>query len=111
MSIKLCSDGRVLIHCFAGCDIEAICDSLGLRISDLMPESINIHRAAAAARNRMPARDALIAIDHEALVVAIIAADVGADQEVDAATWDRLAQSVARISAARDACCPARHRR
>lgn len=31
-------DGRVLVHCFVGCSADAICSSLGLRLSDLMPE-------------------------------------------------------------------------
>ena len=38
LSIKL-ADDRILIHCFAGCDVSSIVASLGLELSDLMPES------------------------------------------------------------------------
>jgi len=38
LAIKL-ADDRILIHCFAGCDVSAIVDALELELSDLMPES------------------------------------------------------------------------
>jgi len=38
LSIKL-ADDRILIYCFAGCDVSSIVGGLGLELSDLMPES------------------------------------------------------------------------
>ena len=38
LAIKL-ADDRILIHCFAGCDVSAIVSALGIELSDLMPES------------------------------------------------------------------------
>ena len=38
LAIKL-ADDRILIHCFAGCDVSSIVSALGLELSDLMPES------------------------------------------------------------------------
>ena len=38
LAIKL-ADDRILIHCFSGCDVSAIVSTLGLNLSDLMPES------------------------------------------------------------------------
>jgi len=38
LAIKL-ADDQILIHCFAGCDVSSIVNSLGLELSDLMPES------------------------------------------------------------------------
>jgi hypothetical protein len=38
LAIKL-ADDRILIHCFAGCDVSAIVSAFGLELSDLMPES------------------------------------------------------------------------
>jgi len=32
------SDGRVLVHCFAGCSVESICEALQIRVSDLFIE-------------------------------------------------------------------------
>lgn len=30
-------NGRVLVHCFAGCTVEEICRALHLRVADLFP--------------------------------------------------------------------------
>ena len=38
LSITLKPDGKVLMHCFAGCTVEEICAAVGLKLSDLMPE-------------------------------------------------------------------------
>lgn len=32
-------DGKILLHCFAGCEAEAICEALGVQISDLFSKS------------------------------------------------------------------------
>jgi hypothetical protein len=37
------SNGRLLLHCFAGCSIEAICEALEIRLSDLFNESRPSH--------------------------------------------------------------------
>ena len=38
LSIKEGSDGHILIHCFAGCSPEEVLASVGMQMSDLMPE-------------------------------------------------------------------------
>ena len=37
LSIGVGSDGRILLHCFAGCSIEDICSALGIEVRDLFP--------------------------------------------------------------------------
>jgi hypothetical protein len=37
LSISSGSDGRVLVKCFAGCDVDAICAALGIEVKDLFP--------------------------------------------------------------------------
>ena len=39
LSIDELSDGRVLLHCWAGCDTESIVSAIGLTMSDLFPQS------------------------------------------------------------------------
>jgi hypothetical protein len=39
VSIREGQDGRTLIHCFAGCSVESICDALRIRVSDLFTRS------------------------------------------------------------------------
>ncbi|WP_166819883.1 DUF3987 domain-containing protein [Thalassoroseus pseudoceratinae] len=39
LSIGTGDDGRVLLKCFAGCKVDAICDAVGLTVNDLMPRA------------------------------------------------------------------------
>lgn len=39
LSVREGSDGRALLHCFAGCEIAAVLQALGLTFSDLFPTS------------------------------------------------------------------------
>lgn len=41
LSVSEGRDGRVLVHCHAGCAPEAICQAIGLTLADLMPASDN----------------------------------------------------------------------
>lgn len=42
LSVKELNDGRILLHCFAGCDIHSIVSSIGFELSDLYPDSHKI---------------------------------------------------------------------
>jgi len=39
LAIKLTEDGKILIHCFAGCEVNDIVSSIGLTLADLMPDN------------------------------------------------------------------------
>lgn len=41
LSISEAADGKILVHCFSGCETQEICASLGIKISDLFPQRIN----------------------------------------------------------------------
>ena len=47
MSVKVGTDGRILVHDFAGCSAEAIVGALGLKMADLMPPKVGGAGAAA----------------------------------------------------------------
>jgi hypothetical protein len=36
-------DGRILIHCFGGCDTSEVLSAIGLEMTDLFPERLNHH--------------------------------------------------------------------
>jgi len=38
LSFREGSDGRVLLHCFSGCETRAVLRALGLEFSDLFPD-------------------------------------------------------------------------
>jgi len=41
LSISEGNDGRVLLHCFAGCTLNEIVDAMGIKISDLFPDGVS----------------------------------------------------------------------
>jgi hypothetical protein len=108
LSLRECNDGRVLVHCFAGCETEDVLAAVSLSFSDVMPERIEMKHSFPPLRQTIPARDALILLDHEVLVVAIIGADILEHRQVDEETWSRLGQAVNRINETRALCIPAR---
>ncbi len=65
-------DGRTLIHCFAGCTIENLCDALKIKVSDLFsgpgtmqpkPRAVReAEKAIAAFRNRLTPRERVVPV-------------------------------------------------
>ncbi len=110
LAIRDCDDGRILLHCFAGCETEDVLSAVGLTFSDVMPERIGSKQSYKPLNTPIPARDALATLDHEAMVTAIIAADILEYKQVDQDTWDRLGVAVQRINSTRAMCAPARFR-
>ena len=39
LAIKETDDGKILLHCFAGCSVHEIVESMGLTLADLMPDN------------------------------------------------------------------------
>jgi len=77
LSIREGEDGRILIHCFAGCGAIEILEALGLDWPDLFPKRLDIYPERKRTRRRqvppIPARDALELLDQECLVVEMVA--------------------------------------
>lgn len=68
LSITEAHDGRVLIHCFAGCDALSIVEALGLELSDLYPPELPNYQI-----NQKPLirnREAVKSVDHWVLDIA-----------------------------------------
>jgi hypothetical protein len=40
------SNGKILLHCFAGCMVDAVCAALGIAVRDLFEKPGNLHRRA-----------------------------------------------------------------
>ncbi len=68
-------DGRVLVHCFAGCGIDAIAAAVGVEVSDLMPQRLPEHRYRPI-RKPFPAADVLECLATQTRVVQLLAAEV-----------------------------------
>lgn len=91
-------DGRILVHCFAGCSVDAIVAALGISLSDLFPEKLIDY--AKPVRRPFPAEDVLACIELEMGVVAIVAGDIAAGKEISEVDRNRLRLAQTRITEA-----------
>lgn len=98
LAIRELDDGRILIHCFAGCDVHEVVGSVGLRIDDLFPPREIEH--GKPERRPFPAADILRAIAFESTLVLIAAADLLAGNPFNETDRTRLALAASRIQAA-----------
>lgn len=109
LSIGTGNDGRILLHCFAGCPALEVVQAVGLTISDLFPERPRGDDSPEERRRRrMAARQhqwasALPVLEFEARIVLIVASDVAAGNIPSADDMLRLQLAQARIEEARDA--------
>ena len=103
LSIRETPDGRVLLHCWTGCSVEAILESVGLTFDALFPEKTIGHHVP---RERMPFshREAMAALVPEAFTVALIGRQMANGTPNDESTQRALITAVSRISAAHSYC-------
>src|SRR4051812_7689716 len=67
-------DGRVLLHCFAGCSVEEVLSAIGLTFDDLYPDKRIEH--GRPLRKPFPASDVLEALAAESLIIVVAASAV-----------------------------------
>jgi len=91
-------DGRLLVHCFAGCEVTDILAAVGLQFSDLYDAPLGHHFEPTSG---LRASERLALLEHESLVVLLVLADIRKDQPPAPETLDRLMLAVSRISRAR----------
>lgn len=97
MTVRECEDGRVLLHCFAGCAVQDVLGAVGLEFDALFPPKPIEH--AKPLRRPFPAADVLEALAHESKVVLIAIADAQGGTPMDR---QRLALACARIERGRE---------
>jgi hypothetical protein len=67
LGIRLLDDGRILLHCFSGCSVDAIVASLGMELQDLFPDSSD--EGYKPVKSPFDALYALKMIAHEAHII------------------------------------------
>lgn len=90
-------DERVLLHCFAGCDVYEIVSAVGLEVSDLFPESRESHKPLS---RPFPASDILRCLATESLFVSFCAKDLNEGKQLCHSDIQRLDKATNRIYAA-----------
>ena len=114
LSVAEGADGRVLLHCFAGCPVTDVLASVGLQVGDLFPRQLGHYtspaeRAAAAERARQARiAAALAALAGEATIVEIAAREIGAGRALSPADVERLSLAAERIRGAHETLWPSR---
>lgn len=83
-------DGKLLFHCFAGCQADDVLGAVGLRWTDVLPERMGESRP-----QPIPAMQVLEAVTHEIMVAALLATELGY-----AASSTRLIEAGSRLNAA-----------
>ena len=95
LSVKEADDGKLLVHCFAGCAVGEIVGAVGLDLADLFPPRPHAPGAGAPAMRRpWTAAELLRLAAFESSIVALIGADMAAGREVDR---PRLLEAAARL--------------
>ena len=94
LAIKETEDGRVLIHCFAGCEPQAILSSIGLTFSDVMPERVGEFKPM---RQKFSPRVVAEVTAFNASVIAAIAEEVAHGAELSIEDKDKLVDLAAEI--------------
>lgn len=107
LSVAQGDDGRVLLHCFAGCSAGDVLGALGLNLADVMPARLRDDspdaRRSARERFRVASLTAAAGvIEREARIVHMAGCDLLAGRMLPPADVRRLGEAVERIASARE---------
>lgn len=100
MTVREMPDERVLVHCFAGCSVEEILDSVGLEFDALFPPKA-IDTRVSPTRRPFHAGDVLEAIRGELDIASMVLSDIDQGRFPSTADLDRLLVASRRINEAR----------
>ena len=103
LAIREADDGRILLRCFAGCEVASVIAAMGLDMSDLFPEVIDpSYRGHERKPNRVPfpARDVLKTLLNESSVLLVMARDLANGKSLNKEDHERLMHAAAKINEA-----------
>ena len=98
LSIATGDDGKVLLHCFAGCGAADVVEAIGLELSSLFPET---HDWKGRRRTNVDYKALCHFIQHECTVLAVAAGKVDKGEpftDRDHETLQRVMVSLERIN-------------
>lgn len=91
--VKESEDGRVLVKCFAGCDIFSIVSALGLKMSDLFPKT-----EGGRPIKHPFTREVAGSLSNELTVAWVLLRDIANGKEINAVDRARAAKASAACS-------------
>lgn len=100
LSLRELDDGRVLVHCFAGCDVSSVVGAVGLSLEDLFPP--REVGTVPGSHRPFPVTDVFRCVSFEAMIVAIAALRMARGVVLSNGARERLLVSASRLQAAAD---------
>lgn len=103
LAVRELPDGRVLVHCFAGCETESVLGSVGMDMTDLFPpeeKRRDYGHGKPIVKPAFYASDLMRVIAFEALVVQIVAFDIAAGKKPSEEDRQRMMLAHQRIEEA-----------
>jgi hypothetical protein len=104
LAVRENEDGRILLHCFAGCETANVLGALGMDMSDLFPPDSKRREYPVEGKPSMKpaffASDLMRIIHFEALVVQIVAYDIANNKMPNEETRERMLTAYQRIDEA-----------
>lgn len=102
LAIRELDDGRLLLHCFAGCSTQAVLEACGMTFQDLMPDPVSHH--AASVKQPFSASQGLRSLSLEAGVLMDCARQVHAGARLGKADRERLKAAYEKIGLVSEMC-------
>jgi len=104
LAVRELPDGRVLVHCFAGCETESVLGAVGMDMTDLFPPEEKRRQytdhGKPSVKPAFYASDLMRVIAFEALVVQIVAFDIASGKRPSEEDRQRLIVAYQRIDEA-----------
>jgi hypothetical protein len=104
LAVRENEDGRILLHCFAGCETANVLGALGMDMTNLFPPDSKRRNYPAEGKPSMKpaffASDLMRIIHFEALVVQIVAFDIANGKTPNQETRERMLTAYQRIDEA-----------
>ena len=97
LSIREIDDGRILVHDFAGCDVESVVAAVGLTLEALMPPRAIDNHVKRERRPFFPSDVFEIAL-REITIAAVTACDLHKNRTVDEVDYQRLLTACGRLN-------------
>jgi hypothetical protein len=89
-------DGRVLLHCFAGCAADAVLSSVGLTFGDLYDKPLG--EFSSLKRSPFNAHDVVDLVVREAMTVSMITSDFLKQKQISLLEAERLFSATSRLN-------------
>lgn len=92
-------DGRILVHCFAGCAPVDVLDAIGLSMSDLFPDGPFDHRIKGDDPNKKKAdwSKAYRVLNTEMMIILLAGEDLLAGKALAPMDQERLHEAVSKV--------------